>query len=430
MTSAEEPEVATILHHLLRIDTSNPGRPERPAAEYVAALLEEAGIACRLLEGTPGRTNLIARVPGRDPSRPALLIHGHLDVVPAIASEWTVDPFSGELRDGCLWGRGAVDMKDMIAMVVTVLRQWARTGVQPERDLVIAFMADEELGSITGARWLVAEHPEIFADCTEAIGEVGGFSISLDEQARLYLVQVAEKGLAWMRLQATGNPGHGAMIHPDNAVTRLAAAVSRIGSHAFPTHVLPEVALLLRQLESVVGCELDPERSADWLPRLGGLARIIGASLRNTANPTRFDAGYQHNVVPSSAQAVIDGRFLPGHEAELMSSVRELAGEGVEVEVFVHGVAVETGFDGALVEGMSAALLAEDPAAIPVPYLLTGGTDAKVFGPMGIRCFGFCPLRLPPDLDFSALFHGIDERVPVSSLEFGVRTLHRLLSTC
>lgn len=426
----EVTEVADILHRLLRIDTSNPGQVERPAAEAVAELLTEVGIECRLLEGFPGRTNLIARIPGRDPSRGALLIHGHLDVVPAVASEWTVHPFSGELRDGFLWGRGAVDMKDMIAMVVTVLRHWARTGVQPDRDLVIAFMADEELGSVTGARWLVAEHPEIFADCTEAIGEVGGFSVSLNDQARLYLVQCAEKGLAWLRLRATGRPGHGAMIHPGNAVTHLASAVSRIGSHEFPAHLLPEVATLLRELQPLVGMELDPQRSDQWLPALGGLARAVGASLRNTANPTRFDAGYQHNVVPSTAEAIIDTRFLPGFEDELMHQVAELAGPDVDIEVLVHGVAVQTSFDGALVDAMCAGLRAQDPHAIPVPYLLTGGTDAKVFAPLGIRCFGFCPLQLPADLDFSALFHGIDERVPVDALEFGVRTLDQVLSTC
>lgn len=431
MTEMPEPsEVTAILHRLLRIDTSNPGKVERPAAEAVAELLAEVGIESQLLEGAPGRTNLIARIPGLDPSRPALLIHGHLDVVPAVASEWTVDPFSGELRDGCLWGRGAVDMKDMIAMVVTVLRQWARSGRKPGRDLVIAFMADEELGSTTGARWLVAEHPEIFADCSEAIGEVGGFSVSLDEQARLYLVQVAEKGLTWLRLRASGRPGHGAMIHPDNAVTRLASAVSRIGNHEFEVHVLPEVALLLRELEPLVGTELDPSRSADWLPRLGGLARAVGASLRNTANPTRFEAGYQHNVVPSTAEAIIDARFLPGHEEELMSQIAALAGDGIDIEVLVHGVAVETSFDGALVEAMCAGLREQDPTGIPVPYLLTGGTDAKVFDPLGIRCFGFCPLQLPADLDFSALFHGIDERVPIAALEFGVRTLDRVLADC
>lgn len=425
-----ESGVARILSELIRCDTSNPGKVERPAAELVATLLDEVGIGCRILEGAAGRSNVVARIAGEDSSRPALLIQGHLDVVPAVPAEWSVHPFSGEIVDGCVWGRGAVDMKDMDAMVLTVVRQWAQSGKRPPRDLVLAFMADEEMGSPNGARWLVAEHPEIFEGCSEAIGEVGGFSVSLNDSARLYLVQTAEKGIAWMRLRAQGRPGHGAMIHPDNAVTRLAHAVSRVGAHQFPVHVLPDVAHLLRELEPVLGQRLDPENADEWLPQLGGLARMIGASLRNTANPTRLNAGYQHNVVPSEAEAIVDGRFLPGYEDELMSLTQELAGDDVDVDVLVHGVAVETSFDGALVDAMCAALRAEDSGAIPVPYLLTGGTDAKVFAPLGIRCFGFSPLLLPPDLDFSALFHGIDERVPTESIEFGVRVLDRFLTSC
>lgn len=425
-----ETQVASVLSDLLRFDTTNPGMLERPAAEYVAELFAEVSISCQLLERTPGRTNLIARIPGSDPSRPALLIHGHLDVVPAVADEWSVPPFSGEIKDGYVWGRGAIDMKDMVAVVTTVLRDWARDGIKPQRDLVIAFMADEELGSTEGARWLAAEHTSLFADCTEAISEVGGFSVSVHDRARLYLIQTAEKGLAWLRLRATGRPGHASFIHPDNSVTRLAAAISRIGHHEFPVHVRPEVAILLRELEPVVGAELDPARSAEWLPELGGLARVLGASLRNTANPTRFDAGYKSNVVPSQAQASVDARFLPGHEAELLADIATLAGDGITIDIDVHGPAVETDFNGDIVDAMCDALRAEDHYALPAPYLLTGGTDAKIFGPMGIRCFGFKPLQLPADLDFTALFHGIDERVPVTGLEFGTRVMKRFLSTC
>ncbi|MCX6460694.1 MAG: M20/M25/M40 family metallo-hydrolase [Actinobacteria bacterium] len=423
-------EVVTILSDLIRFDTSNPGMPERPAAEYIAALFDEVGIESTILEGEPGRSNVIARIEGTDPRRPPLLIQGHLDVVPAQAGEWSVHPFSGEVRDGYVWGRGAVDMKDMDAMVITVLRRWAREGIRPPRDLVVAFLADEEMGSPAGSRWLAANHADLFADCTEAIGEVGGFSVSLGDTARLYLLQTAEKGIAWLKLRATGRPGHGSMIHPDNAVTRLAGAVSRIGSHDFPIHVIPEVAVLLRELEPIVGHELDPAQAEEWLPELGGLARMVGACLRNTANPTRLDAGYQSNVVPSEATAIIDARFLPGYEQDLMDDVVRLAGDSVQVEVMTHGISVQTEFEGALVDAMCAALRAEDASAIPVPYLLTGGTDAKVFSELGIRCFGFVPLQLPPDLDFSALFHGIDERVPVESLEFGVRVLDRFLASC
>ena len=423
-------EAATLLHELIRINTTNPTHVERPAAEWVATKLDEVGIASQIIESAPGRASTIARIEGTDRSRPALLIQGHLDVVPAESGEWSVDPFAGEIHDGFVWGRGAVDMKDMDAMVLTVLRHWAREGRKPPRDLVVAFLADEEMGSAQGAHFLVEHHAELFADCSEAIGEVGGFSVSLNEQARLYLVQTAEKGLAWLTLVATGTPGHGSMLQPDNVVTRLASAVSRIGDYQFPVVVRPEMATLLKALEPIVGSELDPLKSEEWLPHLGGLSRMIGACLRNTANPTRFDAGYQHNVVPSRAEAVIDARFLPGQEDELMADITRLAGEGIDVEVFVRGDAVEAEFECSLVDAMCVALRAEDPGAIPVPYLLTGGTDAKAFSRLGIQCFGFSPLLLPADLDFSALFHGIDERVPIDALEFGVRVLDRFLTSC
>ncbi|CAB4939877.1 MAG: M20/M25/M40 family metallo-hydrolase [Actinobacteria bacterium] len=423
-------EAATLLHELIRINTTNPTHVERPAAEWVATKLDEVGIASQIIESAPGRASTIARIEGTDRSRPALLIQGHLDVVPAESGEWSVDPFAGEIHDGFVWGRGAVDMKDMDAMVLTVLRHWAREGRKPPRDLVVAFLADEEMGSAQGAHFLIEHHPELFVDCTEAIGEVGGFSVSLNEQARLYLVQTAEKGIAWLRLVATGTPGHGSMLQPDNVVTRLASAVSRIGDHQFPVVVRPEMATLLKALEPIVGAELDPLKSEEWLPHLGGIARMIGACLRNTANPTRFDAGYLHNVVPSRAEAVIDARFLPGHEEELMADITRLAGDGIDVEVFVRGDAVETEFECSLVDAMCAALRAEDPGAIPVPYMLTGGTDAKAFSRLGIQCFGFSPLLLPANLDFSALFHGIDERVPIDALEFGVRVLDRFLTSC
>ena len=423
-------EVTQLLHELIRIDTSNPTRVERPAAEWVAAKLDEVGISSQIVEAAPGRASTIARIAGADPSRAPLLIHGHLDVVPADAGEWSVDPFSGEVLDGYVWGRGAVDMKNMNAMVLTVLRDWARSGKQPPRDLVVAFVSDEEAGGKYGSHYLVDNHPDLFADCTEAIGEVGGFSVSLNDEARLYMIQTAEKGIDWIRLQAQGRAGHGSMVHEDNAVTRLASAVSRIGNHDFPIHVGPEIRALLAAMSPVVGADLDPARSDEWLPLLGGMARMIGASLSNTANPTRFDAGYQHNVVPSRAEAAIDARFLPGRESELLDEIRRLAGDGIDVDILVRGVAVETTFEGDLVDAMCAALRAEDPGGIPVPYLMSGGTDAKSFADLNIRCFGFAPLMLPATLDFSSLFHGVDERVPVEALEFGVRVLDRFLARC
>jgi acetylornithine deacetylase/succinyl-diaminopimelate desuccinylase-like protein len=423
-------EVVDLLAELIRINTANPTHPERPAAEWVAAKLDEVGIESQIIEAAPGRASTIARIEGADSSRSPLLIHGHLDVVPAERSEWSVDPFGGEVRDGYLWGRGAVDMKDMDAMTLALVREWARTGRKPPRDIVLAFVSDEEAGGRQGAHYLVDNHPELFADCSEAISEVGGFSISLNESSRLYLIQTAEKGMNWLRLRATARPGHGSLVHPDNAVTRLAAAVSRIGAYEHPVVITDTVRSMVEAIGQATGLDLDPDDPDAWMPQLGSMARMIGATIRNTSNPTMLEAGYKSNVIPSRAEATIDGRFLPGHQDDLLSTIDELLGEGVEREFIVQDIAVETAFEGALVDAMSAAIRAEDAGAHPVPYLMSGGTDAKSFSTLGMRCFGFSPLLLPAELDFAALFHGIDERVPVEGLKFGVRVLDRLLSSC
>jgi acetylornithine deacetylase/succinyl-diaminopimelate desuccinylase-like protein len=429
-STAAQDEAIELLGELVRINTSNPTHPERPAAEWVAAKLDEVGIGSQIIEAAPGRASTVARIDGADSSRAPLLIHGHLDVVPADPSEWSVDPFAGEIRDGYLWGRGTVDMKDMDAMVLALVRDWARSGRKPPRDIVLAFVSDEEAGGRQGAHYLVDNHPDLFADCTEAISEVGGFSVSLGESARAYLIQTAEKGISWLSLKATGRPGHGSMVHDDNAVTRLAAAVSRIGTHEFPVVVTDTVRATIEGLAAVSGMDLNPDDVETWLPKLGPTARMIGATIRNTANPTMLEAGYKANVIPSRAEATIDCRFLPGQEDAMLEAIDELLGDGVTREYLVRDIAVETSFDGALVDAMSAALRAEDEGAFPLPYLMSGGTDAKSFSTLGMRCFGFSPLLLPPDLDFTSLFHGIDERVPLDGLRFGVRVLDRLLAAC
>ncbi|MFI7024468.1 M20/M25/M40 family metallo-hydrolase [Micromonospora sp. NPDC049900] len=428
-------EVVDLCRDLLRIDTTNTGDNatsvgERLAAEYVAEKLAEVGITPQIHESAPGRANVIARIPGADPSRGALLVHGHLDVVPADADEWSVHPFSGELRDGYLWGRGAIDMKDFDAMVLAVVRHWQRTGVRPPRDIVLAYTADEEAGSEYGAHYLVTRHRELFDGCTEGIGEVGGFSYTVDESRRLYLIETAQKGIDWLRLHAKGRPGHGSMVHDDNAVTALAEAVARIGRHRFPVVVTDTVRAFLEEVSEVLGIELDPEDPETAIAKLGPIANIIGATIRNTANPTRLAAGYKDNVIPGRASATIDCRSLPGQSELLERQLRELVGPDIAIEYVQRQPALETTFDGDLVAAMSAALVAEDPGARPVPYMLSGGTDAKAFAHIGVRCFGFAPLRLPADLNFSALFHGIDERVPVDGLQFGVRVLDRFLRTC
>ncbi|MGW4943470.1 M20/M25/M40 family metallo-hydrolase [Actinoplanes sp. NPDC004185] len=425
-------EVVDICRDLLRIDTSNTGDPrttvgERVAAEYVAAKLSDVGIEVELHESAPRRANLVARIPGADRSRGALLVHGHLDVVPADASEWSVPPFSGEEKDGYLWGRGAIDMKDFDAMTLAVVRGWQRTGYVPPRDIVLAYTADEEAGMEYGSQFLVREHADLFEGCTEAIGEVGGFSYTINDDLRLYLVETAEKGIDWLRLHAKGRPGHGSFVHDDNAVTALAEAVAAVGRHKFPMVVTPTVRSFLEQISEALGVELDPDEPELAIAKLGPIANLIGATVRNTANPTRLEAGYKDNVIPGKASATIDCRTLPGQAEIFLEQLRGVIGPDIEIEHISRQGALETGFDGALVEAMGAALRAEDPGARTVPYMLSGGTDAKAFSTLGIRCFGFAPLKLPADLNFSALFHGVDERVPVEGLQFGVRVLDRLL---
>jgi acetylornithine deacetylase/succinyl-diaminopimelate desuccinylase-like protein len=425
-------EVAGICRDLLRIDTTNTGDPrttvgERVAAEYVAEKLAEVGVQSQIFESAPNRASLVARIPGADSARGALLVHGHLDVVPADASEWSVPPFAAEEKDGYLWGRGAIDMKDFDAMVLAVVREWKRTGVVPPRDIVLCFLADEEAGMQYGSQFMAREHPELFEGCTEAIGEVGGFSYTVSDDLRLYLIETAEKGIDWLRLHARGRPGHGSFVHDDNAVTALAEAVARVGRHRFPMVITPTVRAFLEQISEVLGVDLNPDDPELAIGKLGPIANLIGATVRNTANPTRLEAGYKDNVIPGKASATIDCRTLPGQAEIFLEQLRDVVGPDIEIEHLQQQPAVETTFDGTLVDAMAAALRAEDPGARAVPYMLSGGTDAKAFTELGIRCFGFAPLQLPADLNFSALFHGVDERVPVEGLRFGVRVLDRFL---
>jgi len=426
-------EVAALCSDLIRIDTTNPGDHsgpgERQAAERVAALLTDAGLDPVLLESRPGRASVVARISGAGPARPALLVHGHLDVVPADAADWRVHPFSGELQDDCIWGRGAVDMKDMDAMILAVVRQRLREGRRPPRDVVLAFLADEEAGGTHGARWLVDNHPDLFEGVTEAVGEVGGFSTTIAGR-RIYPIQTAEKGMAWMRLTARGTAGHGSMLRPDNAVTELAETVARIGRHEWPVRLTPSVQAFLTEAAAALGIDFTPDAADEVLAKLGPITRMVGATLTNTVNPTVLSAGYKVNVVPQTASADLDGRFLPGYEDEFFAEVDGLLGAGVRREFIHHDIALETTFDGDLCAAMTAALLAEDGDARIAAYCLSGGTDAKSFSRLGIRCFGFTPLRLPAELDFSGMFHGVDERVPVEALRFGVRVLDRFLDNC
>lgn len=430
---ALEEDCISLLQELIRIPSVNYGEgngDEEAVAKFVASKLEEVGIASELIETGPKRFNVVARIPGRDTSRPGLVVHGHLDVVPANADDWSFDPFCGDIKDGYILGRGAVDMKDGDAMFLAIVRSWARSGYVPPRNILLVFFADEEAGSTYGSRWLVANRPEIFAGYSEAISEVGGFSVTITGGHRLYFIETAEKGIQWMEITAKGSAGHGSFINHDNAVTKLARVIDRIGSHVWPERETATGAKFFSKIAELTGEKYDPADSSKLLRHIGGAARMMGATVQNTANPSMLDAGYKANVIPGSATAVVDGRFLPGFEHELEETMRELVGDEAEISVQVRDKALEVDFSGPLVEAMSAAILSQDPEGTPVPYLMSGGTDNKALSDLGIIGYGFSPLRLPPDLDFFALFHGVDERVPVEGVKFGVRALSHFFENC
>ncbi|MFD5098999.1 M20/M25/M40 family metallo-hydrolase [Streptomyces albidochromogenes] len=430
-------EVVTFTSDLIRIDTTNRGGGdcrERPAAEYVAERLAGAGLNPLLLERTPGRTNVVARIAGTDPSADALLVHGHLDVVPAEPADWSVHPFSGEVRDGVIWGRGAIDMKNMDAMVLAVVRAWARTGTRPRRDIVLAFTADEEASAVDGSGFLAAGHPELFEGCTEGISESGAYTFHAGPGMEIYPIAAGERGTGWLRLTGVGTAGHGSKVNRDNAVSRLAAAVARIGAHEWPVRLTPTVRAGLTALAALHQLDVPDFEAPDFdvdalLNKLGPAAALFEATVRGSANPTMLDAGYKVNVIPGRATAYVDGRFLPGGEEEFRRTLDLLTGDGVDWEFHHTETALQAPTDSPTYARLRAAVEHFAPGGHVVPYCMSGGTDAKQFSRLGITGYGFSPLKLPPDFDYQALFHGVDERVPVEALHFGVRVLDHYLKT-
>ncbi|UWE11497.1 M20/M25/M40 family metallo-hydrolase [Actinacidiphila bryophytorum] len=423
-------EVVRFTSDLIRIDTTNRGGGdgnERAAAEYVAERLAEAGIEPAVLEKAPGRTNVVARIPGTDPAADAMLVHGHLDVVPAQADDWTVHPFSGEVRDGVVWGRGAIDMKNMDAMVLACVRAWARSGQRPPRDIVLAFTADEEDSAAYGSGFLAAEHADLFEGCTEGISESGAYTIHTDNGLRLYPVAAGERGTAWLELTAEGRAGHGSKINHENAVVHLAAAVARIGEHRWPLRLTATVRAALTELAALYGVPADLDDADALLDRLGTAAAFVRPTVRNSANPTMLQAGYKVNVIPGTATGYVDGRILPGGQDEFTATMDQLTGPHVRWDYHHREVPLEAPVDSASFAAMREAVEHFDPGAHVVPFCMSGGTDAKQFSRLGITGYGFSPLRLPPGFDYQALFHGVDEHVPVDALHFGVRVLDRFL---
>jgi len=432
MTTEPELEAtARIAQQLIRFDTSNYGEGvsngETVAAEYLGSLLEDLGLSTTYVDSDPGRTSVVARVAGSDPTLPALVVHGHTDVVPADPDNWSVDPFGGVVRDGMLWGRGAVDMKNMDAMIVTALQDMNNAGVQPKRDLIIAFFADEEAGGVRGSHHLVTTRPDLFAGATEAISEVGGYSVTINDQ-RAYLLQTGEKALVWIKLVARGTASHGSRVMHDNAVTKLAEAIVKVGRREWPVHLTDTTQQLITELARILG--VDPQRVGpeEIVLATGSAGGFIQGTLRTTTNPTLLKAGYKHNVIPDSAEALVDIRTLAGEEDAVLAEVQELVGPDIEIVVMHRDIGLENPFQGALVDAMVGSLQAHDPGTPVLPYLLSGGTDNKALSLLGITGYGFAPLKLPAGLDFPGMFHGVDERVPLDALVFGRRVLGDLLT--
>ncbi|MFD4762627.1 M20/M25/M40 family metallo-hydrolase [Streptomyces sp. NPDC058439] len=429
-------ESVTFTSELIRIDTTNRGGGdcrERPAAEYVAERLAAAGLEPALLERTPGRTNVVARIEGTDPSADALLVHGHLDVVPAEADDWSVHPFSGEVRDGVVWGRGAIDMKNMDAMVLAVVRAWARAGVRPRRDIVIAYTADEEASAEDGSSFLADRHAALFEGCTEGISESGAFTFHAGPEMPLYPIAAGERGTAWLKLTAHGKAGHGSKVNKANAVSTLAAAVARIGGHEWPVRLTPTVRAALTEIAALHGIHPDLDAPGfdvdELLGKLGPAADLVAPTVRNSSNPTMLEAGYKVNVIPGHATAFIDGRMVPGGEDEFHATLDRLTGPDVDWEFHHREVPLQAPVDSPTFAKLRAAIERFDPDGHVVPYCMSGGTDAKQFSRLGITGYGFSPLKLPVGFDYQALFHGVDERVPVDALHFGVRVLDHYLRT-
>jgi acetylornithine deacetylase/succinyl-diaminopimelate desuccinylase-like protein len=418
-----EAEALEFVRALIRIDSVNTGEAstigdgETRAALFVQAQLEDAGYETTLVEPVPGRASVIARLAGSDPDAGALVAHAHLDVVPVEVENWTYPPFGAEIHDGILYGRGAVDMKDFAGMLLAIARAFRREGIVPRRDLIFAFFADEEAGGVWGARWIVRNRPELFAGATEAISEVGGFSIPLPGDRRAYLVATAEKGVTVATLTARGRAAHGSRPTADNAVVRVARAVAAIGEHRFP---VVRTATLDRFLDVYA-------RAGGDVDDLGFTASLIDAGMHHTVSPTVLEAGGKTNVIPSTASARLDIRMLPGHDETLRAEIEALVGPDVEVTWARAVPAIEAPVDAPLVGVLQDAVTAEDPDGIVVPYLLPASTDNKHLAELGIRGYGFVPLRVPADFDVFGQFHAADEGVPVEALRFGTRVTARVL---
>lgn len=431
-------EATALFKDLLRIDTTNPPGNEILAARHIAQILEREGIEHQVLEREPTRGNVVARLRGSGKGGGPLLLNGHLDVVPADRERWEHDPFGGVEAGGYIWGRGAIDMKNMVTMSLMTLILLKRLNIPLERDVIFAGVADEEAGSKNGSLFLVEEHPELVR-AEYVLNEVGGHTLHMGG-ARFYPIQVSEKGTCWFEITAEGEPGHGSMPHPRNAVVRLARALAALGSARLPQHNTPVVEGFLKKLAEripfpqnrILPLLLSPVLSGPLLDLIEKQnleqAISLNAMLRNTASPTMLAAGRKVNVIPSSASAHVDGRVLPGQTREnFLAEIQRVVGEGIAITVLQHHEGSVFPADTPLFDRVCRSLERHDPGCIPVPYMIPGFTDAFAYKRLGAICYGFSPVRLPPDLNFTRMYHGHNERIPVDGFTWGLRVLFEVV---
>lgn len=429
-----------LTQRLVRFNTSNPPGNERQCIEHIKWLLDGAGIQTQVFAKSPGRPNLIARLPG-DGSAPPLLLQGHVDVVPADPAQWQQPPFGGDLVDGYLWGRGSLDMKSGIAMMLYALVRAKADAMTPAGDIVLALVCDEEAGGDHGARYMVENHPEQFKEIRYAIGEFGGFSFKLGRR-RFYPIMVSEKQVCHLRATFRGLSGHASLSQQNNAMSGLSRFLQRVQSRELPIHVTPEARMMFQAIGKHVpiparagmAALLNPHFTALTLRLLGPRGRTFSPLFRNTVTPTLLRGGGQINVVPDEVSVDLDGRLLPGLDPEqLVAELTELAGvgakptgAGVKIEVLRHDPGPQRP-DLGLFDTLSSILLEADPEGIPVPMLMPAATDGRLYARLGIQTYGFLPMLLPDALDFAATIHGPDERVPISAISFGAEAVYNLL---
>jgi acetylornithine deacetylase/succinyl-diaminopimelate desuccinylase-like protein len=422
--------VTELLQELIRFDTTNPPGNEAACIAFVRGLLEEEGCETQTYEQEPGRPNLVSRLAGGD--APPLLLQGHVDVVTTAGQEWTHPPFEGRLENGEIWGRGALDMKAGVAMLVHAFLRAKREGATLPGDLVLIVLSDEENGGNLGARFLVEEHPELFEGMRYALGEFGGFTLHAGGR-RFYPIQVAEKQICWLKATVRGPGGHGAMVHRGGTVARLARLLSDLDRKRLPVHVTPVVrqtveaiaAELPRPQAAVMRSLLKPRLTDGALRLLGAQAALFEPMLRNTVNATVVRGGAKINVVPSEIELELDGRALPGFTPDdVIAELHGIVGDDIEIELVRHDPGPSAP-DLGLFETLAGVIRELDPEGIPVPLLQIGVTDGRFFSQAGVQTYGFLPMRLPEGFAFTKLIHAADERIPVDALEFGAEAVWR-----